>query len=238
MTDTTQMKENILEKLTPELLSLSTGCSLDIANKFCPYLVAILPTFEITTLNRLSAFLAQTSHETTGFTKLEENLNYSADGLANTWPNRYASKSSQNGLYDKNKVGRYLPNPLALKLARKPLNIANNVYANRMGNGSEASGEGWKYRGKGLIQLTGKSNHALLTLNTGIDFISQPELLLYPVFAVLSAAWYWNYSNLNQLADKEDIESISKVINGGSIGLSERIKLYNQIKSKLKESNG
>lgn len=234
MTDTTQMKENILEKLTPELLSLSTGCSLDIANKFCPYFVAILPTFEITTLNRLAAFLAQTSHETAGFTKLEENLNYSADGLANTWPNRYASKSSQNGLYDKNKVGRYLPNPLALKLARKPLNIANNVYANRMGNGNEASGDGWKYRGKGLIQLTGKANHVMLTLNTGIDFIKEPDLLLQPCFAVISAGWFWKENNLNQLADREDIEGVSKTINGGSIGLSKRLELYAKIKSKLK----
>lgn len=234
MTDTTQMKENILEKLTPELLSLSTGCSLDIANKFCPYLVAILPTFEITTLNRLTAFLAQTSHETAGFTKLEENLNYSADGLANIWPNRYASKSSQNGLYDKNKVGRYLPNPLALKLARKPLNIANNVYANRMGNGNEASGDGWKYRGKGLIQLTGKANHVMLTLNTGIDFIKEPDLLLQPCFAVISAGWFWKENNLNQLADREDIEGVSKTINGGSIGLSKRLELYAKIKSKLK----
>ena len=234
MTTTTQMKENILEKLTPELLSLSTGCSLDIANKFCPYLVAILPTFEITTLNRLAAFLAQTSHETAGFTKLEENLNYSADGLANTWPNRYASRSSQNGLYDKNKVGRYLPNPLALKLARKPLNIANNVYANRMGNGNEASGDGWKYRGKGLIQLTGKANHVMLTLNTGIDFIKEPDLLLQACFAVISAGWFWKENNLNQLADKEDIEGISKTINGGSIGLSKRLELYAKIKSKLK----
>lgn len=229
-----------LDNLTPELLSSSTGCNIEVARKFLPFFLAILPNFEINSLERVSAFLAQTAHESALFTRLEENLNYSSEGLANTWPKRYAlvdnqnsSKSSQKPVYAKNKVGRYLPNPLAIKLNRKPSSIANNVYASRMGNGDENSGEGWKYRGKGLIQLTGKSNHVLLTLNTGIDFVSQPELLLDPVFAVLSAAWYWKYSSLNQLADKEDIENISKVINGGSIGLSERIKLYNQIKSKL-----
>ena len=173
----------------------------------------------------MAAFLAQVGHESGGLSLLEENLNYSAEGLANTFPKRYA-KRLQNGLYAKNNVGRYLPSTLAIKIARKPVLIASNTYADRMGNGSVESQEGWKYKGRGLIALTGKSNYAELTLNTGIDFISNPDLLKEPAYALISACFFWKSNNLNRFADKKDILSLSKAINGGIIGLEHRKALY------------
>lgn len=215
----------MLENLTPEQLSKASHCSIAVAKEWLPYFQVILPKYEINTKQRLAAFFSQTGHESGGFSILQENLNYSAEGLANTWPKRYA-KTLQNGSYAKDSRGRYLPSDLALKLARKPILIASNCYANRMGNGDEASQDGWKYRGRGILQITGKSNYALLTLNTGIDFVSEPDLLLKPEFAIISACEYWKENKLNQIADKGDIELLSKRINGGAIGLKERKELY------------
>ena len=205
-----------------------TGCSNKVAEVWLPYFNTIPKNFGIDTPLRMAAFLAQVGHESGGLSILQENLNYSAGGLANISPKRYA-KRLQNGLYAKNSVGRYLPSPLAEKLSTGPLKasrIANNFYADRMGNGSEASGEGWKYSGKGLIQLTGKANYAELTLNTGIDFVSNPDLLKEPAYALISACFFWKNNNLNRFADKKDILSLSKAINGGIIGLEHRKALY------------
>ena len=202
-----------------------TGCTEKVAEVWLPYFNTIPKNFGIDTPLRIAAFLAQVGHESGGLTLLEENLNYSAEGLANTFPKRYA-KRLQNGLYAKNSVGRYLPSTLAIKIARKPVLIASNTYANRMGNGSVESQEGWKYRGRGLIAMTGKSNYAELTLNTGIDFVSNPDLLKEPAYALISACLYWKNNNLNRFADKGDIVSLSKAINGGIIGLEHRKALY------------
>ena len=202
-----------------------TGCSNKVAEVWLPYFNTIPKNFGIDTPLRMAAFLAQVGHESGGLSLLEENLNYSAEGLANVWPKRYAKKL-QNGLYAKNNVGRYLPSTLAIKIARKPVLIASNTYADRMGNGSVESQEGWKYRGRGLIQTTGKSNYAELTLNTGIDFISNPDLLKEPAYALISACFFWKSNNLNRFADKKDILSLSKAINGGIIGLEHRKALY------------
>ena len=215
-------------KLTIEQLVQSTGCTEKVAEVWLPYFNSIPSNFGIDTPLRMASFLAQIGHESGGLSVLQENLNYSAEGLANVSPKRYAKKL-QNGLYAKNSVGRYLPNLLAEKLATGPLKasrIANNFYADRMGNGSEASREGWKYSGKGLIQLTGKSNYAELTLNTGIDFVSNPDLLKEPAYALISACFFWKNNNLNMFADKKDILSLSKAINGGIIGLAHRKALY------------
>ena len=214
-------------KLTIEQLVQSTGCSNKVAEVWLPYFNSIPSNFGIDTPLRLAAFLSQVGHESGGLVHLEENLNYSAEGLANTWPKRYA-QTDQKGLYAKNKVGRYLPSTLALKIARKPVLIANSCYANRMGNGDEKSGEGWKFRGRGLKQLTGKSNYAQLTLETGIDFVSNPDLLLQPSYGVISACWFWKVNNLEYFADKEDIEGMTKKINGGLIGINERKALYSK----------
>jgi len=202
-----------------------TGCSNKVAEVWLPYFNSIPKNFGIDTPLRMAAFLAQVGHESGGLTLLEENLNYSAEGLANVWPKRYAKKL-QNGLYAKNNVGRYLPSALAIKIARKPVLIASWTYADRMGNGSVESQEGWKYRGRGILQITGKSNYAELTLNTGIDFVSNPDLLKEPAYALISACFFWKSNNLNRFADKKDIVSLSKVINGGIIGLEHRKALY------------
>lgn len=217
----------MLENLTIEQLQICTGSNKPNAEVFLPYIKEVCKSFGINTPKRLAAFLAQVGHESAGFSQLEENLNYSAEGLANTWHTRFARKL-QNGSYAKNTVGRYLPSDLALKIARKPVLIANNCYANRMGNGDDKSGDGWKYRGRGLKQLTGKSNYAELTLDTGIDFVSNPDLLLEPVYAVISACWFWKKNNLEVYADKQDIEGMTKKINGGLIGIEHRKALYNK----------
>jgi putative chitinase len=217
----------VLNTLTTEQLQVCTGASKSNAELFLPYIKEVCKSFGINTPKRLAAFLSQVGHESAGFSQLEENLNYSAEGLANVWPKRYA-KRLQNGVYAKNKVGRYLPSTLALKIARRPVLIANNCYANRMGNSDEASGEGWKFRGRGLKQLTGKSNYARLTLETGIDFISNPDLLLQPAYGVISACWFWKVNNLEYFADKEDIEGLTEKINGGLIGIQQRKALYSK----------
>lgn len=216
-----------LKDLTAKDLSVCVGCEIKVAEVWLPYFQSILPNFEINTPARIAAFLSQVGHESGGLIHLEENLNYSAEGLANTWPKRYA-QTDQNGVYAKNKVGRYLPSTLALKIARKPVLIASYTYANRMGNGSVESQEGWKFRGRGILQLTGKSNYAELTLNTGIDFVSNPDLLKEPAYALISACFFWKSNNLNRFADKKDILSLSKAINGGIIGLEHRKALYDK----------
>jgi len=144
-----------------------------------------------------------------------ENLNYSAQGLANTWPSRYAVDP---------KAKTKVPNALANSLARKPEAIANNVYANRMGNGDEASGDGWLFRGRGIFQLTGREMYEQLSTDTGIDYVSDPDKLLTEADSMVSALWYWNKKGLSRLADKDDIVGVTKGINGGTIGLEDRRK--------------
>lgn len=222
-------------QLTIDQLIQGTGCTGKVAEVWLPYFNSILPNFSINTPLRVAAFLSQVGHESGGLALLEENLNYSAEALANVWPKRYA-KTLQNGVYAKNSVGRYLPSTLALEIARKPVLIASNTYANRMGNGSVESQEGWEYRGRGLLQLTGKANYAELTLNTGIDFVSNPDLLKQPVYALISACMYWKKNRLNRFADKKDIESLSKAINGGIIGLEHRKALYEKACKTLQVS--
>jgi len=217
----------MLENLTIEQLQVCTGANKSNAEVFLPYIKEVCKSFGINTPKRLAAFLSQVGHESAGLSCLQENLNYSADGLANTWPNRYA-KTLQNGVYAKNPVGRYLPSDLALKIARKPVLIANNCYANRMGNGNESSGDGWKFRGRGLKQLTGKSNYVQLTLETGINFVSNPDLLLQPSYGVISACVFWKINNLEYYADKEDIEGLTKKINGGLNGIKNRKALFDK----------
>lgn len=176
--------------------------------------------FGIDTSQRVAAFIGQCAHETGGFAVLEENLNYSADTMAAVWPNRFAILGP-----DKKPVkvkGKNQPNKFALALHRKPEAIANVVYSNRMGNGSIESGEGWKYRGRGLKQLTGKDNHTRCGTALGVNLVTNPELLLTPAYAARSAAWFWKSNNLSVFADRGDIEGMTKKINGGLIGIADR----------------
>ncbi|VVN51157.1 hypothetical protein PS685_00572 [Pseudomonas fluorescens] len=196
------------------------------AGVFVPVLNTAMGKYGIVTRLRIAAFIAQVCHESGHLTRLVENLNYSADGLANTWPNRYAEPDGKGG-YVKVLVkdrSRNKPNALGLSLAGKPEQIANNVYAGRMGN--TAPGDGWKYRGRGLIQLTGKTNYQLCGEALGLDLLAQPELLEKPQHPCMAAAWFWGSNGLNSLADKGDLETITRRINGGLTGLADRQALY------------
>lgn len=162
---------------------------------------------------RVAAWLATIAHESARLTRVVENLNYSAEGLARTWPARYADMTGQ-------------PNATAQRIARKPEQIANLTYAGRMGNGSAGSGDGWRYRGRGLIQITGRANYAQAGAELGLDLIAKPELLEQPFFAALSAAEWWSRNGCNVLADTGDMATVTRKVNGGLNGLADRLKLY------------
>lgn len=176
--------------------------------------------FGITSPVRAAAFLAQAGHESSQLTRLVESLNYSARGLAATWPSRYRSADGK-------------PNALALNLARHPQAIANNTYASRNGNGDEASGDGWRYRGRGLLQITGRSNYRAAAAGLGQPLEAEPELLEQPEWAALSAAWWWATHGLNELADRGEFAAITRRINGGLIGQAERMALWERAKRVL-----
>lgn len=180
---------------------------------------------QINTFHRITTFLAQIAHESGEFVRVTEGLNYSADGLANTWASRYAVPDGKDG-YVKVMIDgkpRNKPNALGLKLARNPEAIANNVYANRFGNGPEESGDGWRYRGAGLKQLTFKANHLEFGKAIGLELSLVPDYLRLPEGAAQSAAWFWHSRGLNALADVGSFELITKKINGGLIGQPSRL---------------
>lgn len=181
--------------------------------------------FEINTPERIASFLAQTSHESGGYTMLSENLNYKAATLAACWPNRFAELGPDKKP-KKDEKGKMIPTAVANSIAGKPELIANLVYSSRMGNGPAESGEGWKYRGRGLKQLTGKDNYTRCGNALGVDLVSNPDLLLEPLYAARSAGWFWKANNLSAFADAGDIKGMTKKINGGFIGLEQRQALY------------
>ena len=174
-------------------------------------LCELLPVFDITSVARVSAFIAQTAHESGGYRTLSENLNYSADGLNKIFP-KYFERAGRD----------------AQEYHRQPEKIANVVYANRMGNGDTESGEGWKFRGRGLIQLTGKNNYTAFAETAEISPEDAAEYLETPRGAVHSACWFWYANDLNTFADAGDFVGMTKRINGGTIGLDDRIKHYNE----------
>jgi putative chitinase len=178
----------------------------------------VMEKFQINTPLRLAHFLAQCAHESGGFKFIQENLNYSAQGLM--------------GVFKK-----YFPNEiLAKQFERKPNAIANRVYANRMGNGDFDSGDGSKFKGRGYIQLTGKDNYSAFDKIVEENILENPDLVAtkYPL---LSAAWFWNKNNLNALADKGatdlDVTAITKRVNGGTHGLADRIAKFKVFKAEL-----
>ncbi len=181
--------------------------------------------FEINTPERIASFLAQTSHESGGYTMLSENLNYKAATLAACWPNRFAELGPDKKP-KKDEKGKMIPTAVANSIAGKPELIANLVYSSRMGNGPAESGEGWKYRGRGLKQLTGKDNYTRCGNALGVDLVSNPDLLLEPLYAARSAGWFYKANNLSAFADAGDIKGMTKKINGGFIGLEQRQALY------------
>jgi putative chitinase len=188
--------------------------------------------FEINTPQRVAAFLAQTSHESGGYSMLEENLKYRATTLAACWPGRFA-EMGPNKKPKKDPKGALIPTKVAHSIAGKPELIANMVYSSRMGNGPPQSGEGWLYRGRGAKQLTGKDNYKRCGDALGVDLVGNPDLLFEPMYAARSAGWFWKVNNLSPFADAGDIKSMTKKINGGFIGLEARQSLYNKIMSAI-----
>jgi putative chitinase len=189
--------------------------ALGIEGKWLEPLKETFEKYNIDTPQRQACFIGQCMHESAGFKTLEENLNYSAKALMNTWPSRFPNEEEAN------------------KYARQPEKIANKVYGGRMGNDVESSGEGWKYRGRGIKQLTGKENYERCGSGLGVDLVSDPDLLLDPKYAALSAGWFWNKHGLNDLADKGDIETMTRRINGGLIGLDARREAIRKAESVL-----
>ena len=179
---------------------------------------AVMEKFGINTPLRLAHFLAQCSHESGHWKAVSENLNYSADGLKKIFP-------------------KYFPGTLNESYARNPEKIASRVYASRMGNGDEASKEGWKFRGRGYIQLTGKANYQAFDKIVEEDLVANPDLVAtkYPL---LSAAWFFSKNGINAIADKgaddATVTAVSKRVNGGTIGLADRIKNFKAIYALLK----
>lgn len=167
------------------------------------------PDYDINTPQRIASFLAQCAHESGGFIFLQENLNYRAESLTRVWP-------------------KYFNAGNAAEYAHKPEKIANRAYAGRMGNGPEESGDGWKFCGRGLIQLTGRANYQAFADSIETNINDLPQYMATFEGAVQSACWFWETNNLNKWADAGDIEKMTKIINGGTLGLDDRVKRYKQ----------
>jgi putative chitinase len=183
--------------------------ALGIEGKWFEPLQETFEKYQINTPKRQACFIGQCMHESGGFKFLKENLNYSAKALMATWPSRFPDAD------------------MAEKFARQPEMIANKVYSGRMGNTED--GDGAKFIGRGLIQLTGKDNYRAFGEAIGEDLVSTPQLVEQPRYAALSAGWFFNKRNLNALADVMDVETMSKRINGGTIGMADRIAKINKV---------
>lgn len=200
---------------TAKTIEAAVGCAGSTAKRFEQPLRDTCARFEIDTVKRLAAFLAQVGHESAGLSRTVENLNYSAQGLLRTWPSRFDERT-------------------AAAYARKPEAIADKVYGGRMGN--TESGDGWKYRGRGLIQVTGRAGYEAITeILLGLtppdavpDFVRQPELLEQPQWAAMSAGAFWHDHELNDLADRGEMDRMTRVINGGHNGLADRKARYSR----------
>lgn len=197
---------------TEQMKTILPRMNWEKAQSYLPFIATVLPKFGIDTPLRKAHFLAQVAHESGGLKYSKENLNYSAQGLRSVF-------------------GKYFRTmEIAQSYARKPEKIANKVYADRMGNGNEASGDGWKYKGRGLIQLTGKENYQKFSQDYGVDCVNNPDLLLDPEWALTSACWFWKKRNLNRYADNDDILMVTKRINGGINGLNDRQQYLDSLK--------
>lgn len=174
----------------------------------------------IQTLRQQAAFIGQCGHESGNFRVLEENLNYAADRLMKIWPKRFPTIE------------------VAQPYHRNPRKIANKVYANRMGNRDEASDDGWRFRGSGWVQLTGHDNFYHFGKAMGEDFVMRPDLVRTPEYAAQSAGWFWSTHKCNQIAESGDWKALTKRINGGEIGLADRIKHTQHAMQVLSASHG
>ena len=178
--------------------------TLGIDAKWLEPLNEVFAKYDISTPARQAFFVGQCAHESGNFKVLEENLNYRPETLMKVWPSRFPDMAT------------------AIKYAHNPQMLANKVYAGRMGNTEE--GDGFKYRGRGVIQLTGKEAYLFCGTSLGIDTIAHPDIILEPKWAALSAGWFWNRKNLNSIADAGDIKEITRRVNGGMTGYAERVE--------------
>lgn len=198
------------------MMSLANALAkLKIAIDWAEPLEEVFQRYEINTPLRQAAFIGQCAHESANFKTLEENLNYSAEGLMKIWPSRFPTLEAAQPYH------------------RNPEKIANKVYGGRMGNGTEETGDGWLYHGRGLIQLTGKDNYKMAGDALDMDFVHSPDYVLVPKYAALTAGWFWNKRGLNKEADAKDYTAMTKKINGGVIGLDDRIKHINHALAAL-----
>jgi putative chitinase len=183
-------------------------------DEICTPLNAAMAEFKINSAQEQAMFLAQCGHESGNFSTVQENLNYRAETLVKVFPKYFRDVNPAD--YEK-----------------QPEKIANRVYSNRMGNGDESSGDGYRYRGRGLIQLTGKDNYGACAAALKYDLDSDPDYLETAEGAARSAAWFWAHNGLNKFADADDIIGCTKRVNGGTIGLAERQEHYKAAKSVL-----
>ncbi len=223
--------------ITPELLArVMPDAEPENIIRYAPHLDAGALEFAINKPARVAAFLATIAAETGQLEAVSENLNYSAEGLARTWPRRYACVG-----VDGEPVRPYRPNGVAERLHRKPEAIANNVYADRMGNGDEASGDGWRYRGSGGIQETGRDNHFAAAMQFDIEFERIGDWLRSPEGAMRSAAWGFARRGCNRFADICDFDAVSDLINigrrttrvGDANGYAERFRFFTNARKAL-----
>lgn len=206
--------------LDAEQLQRATGATRANAELYLPFLQGTCKAFDITSPRRLAGFLSQIGHESQNLSKVEENLNYSVDGLLNGFKRHRISEADAR---------RYGRNDKTGQRANREA-IANCLYGGEWGLknlGNRAPGDGWKHRGMGLKQLTGLDNHTRCGYALKEDFVNHPERLMLPVNAALSAGWFWFVNRLNVLADKADVVSMTQVVNGGENGLEKRMALWN-----------
>lgn len=194
--------------ISPAELAAATGMPAERAVVWAPHVAAVVEAYELRTPRRLAMWLAQCAHESDGFGRLVENLKYSAAALRRVWPARFPTDA------------------IAQRYAGHAEMIADRVYGGRMGNGPEASGDGWRYRGRGPLQLTGRANTAAVTKALGVDFVATPVLLSEPEHGAASAGWFWDTRKLNALADTGDVAAVTRRINGGTHGLDQRRARY------------
>jgi Predicted chitinase len=203
--------------LTADILQRAANCTRGTALTWAQPLSDACALYAINTPTRLAAFLAQVGHESAGLTVTIENLHYRAEGLLKTWPKRFTPE-------------------LAKELAQRPAEIAEHVYGGRMGNSHP--GDGYRFRGRGLLQVTGRANYEVVNEMLGKvpnapDLLALPEALAEPKWAAYSAAAFWDYCGLNRNADAGDFRGITRRINGGELGMADRIKRYERARQVL-----
>jgi len=220
--------------MTPNTLATAMGIPLQRATIWAEALTSAMRFFEINTPQRVAAFIAQIGHESGGLSRLEEDFNYTAERLCQVWPMRFYMPPELPTLYNSNGVIVARDRVLAEHYQSRPIAVGNLVYANRLGNGDEGSGDGYTYRGRGPIQLTGHINYMLCGETIGYDIAHSPGLVIEPAVGALTAGWFWRLKGCNELADAGKFEALTSAINGGLIGIVDRELRYSSALTALR----